>query len=180
MSARTQNLGLVALALVGSISLAYAMTGCKEMGSAHASSIIDVSDGRPILALADGSAAVEAAPVAAPTAPEPNVLHDLSKLRDAYEALKANKDKSAKTLLLVALLAIGLKVLLDIVNIVLARRPKKWLKWVAISLAVPIALLSHYALGFSLFDSLIWAGAGPGAVIVHELVKHFGKSKGGK
>jgi hypothetical protein len=52
---------------------------------------------------------------------------------------------------------------------------KSWMPLVAMGLAVPIGLLSHFVAGHSWFDSVLVAGAGPGAVFVHELIKRFTK-----
>jgi hypothetical protein len=130
-------------------------------------------DGTPRLMLVS-LPAFAAAPTTAP-ATEPSVLDDLAKLRAAYEALRASTDKSAKMLLWAGLLAAGLKLLLDLINLAAKRKPQKWLAWVALGLAVPIALLSHYALGHSVFDSLVYAGAGPGAIVVNEIIKRLSK-----
>lgn len=101
------------------------------------------------------------------------MLEQLRDLQAKYQALKDSKDKSAKMLLWAALIAAGLKMALSAVNALAGKKPKQWLALVALVLAVPIALLSHFAAGNSWFDSLIYAGAGPGAIVVHELVKIF-------
>lgn len=107
----------------------------------------------------------------APPVITPTLVEQLGELHAKYNALKANKDKSARMLLIAALLAAGLKLLLSGVNLLAGKKPKRWLSLVALGLAVPIALLSHYAGGNSWFDSLVYAGAGPGAIVVHELLK---------
>lgn len=119
-----------------------------------------------------GSAVME--PVAPADAPD-STIEQLRELQAKYKALKAAGDKDPKTLLWAAMLAAGLKALLSILNRFGGGKRKKWLAWIAMSLSVPIALLSHYAGGHSWFDSLIFAGAGPGAVIFHELMKVFDK-----
>lgn len=127
-----------------------------------------------------GSASVDVAPaVAAPpivvVTDQPTMLSQLRDLQARYQALKANGDKSAKMLLWAALIAAGLKLLLSGVNLLAGKKPTKWLAWIAMVLAVPIALLSYFAAGNSLFDSLVYAGAGPGAIVLHELLKVFVK-----
>lgn len=112
----------------------------------------------------------------APVAP-PTLVDQLKELHAKYEALKSNNDKSAKMLLLAALIAAILKLALTGVNLLAGKKPTKWLAWIAMGLAVPIALLSYFAAGNSLFDSLVYAGAGPGAIVLHELLKVFAKPK---
>lgn len=138
--------------------------------------------GAPVLSSADagstdagsGSASEPAPAVAEPAAP-PTLVDQLKELHSKYEALKSNKDKSAKMLLWAALIAGALKLVLSVVNLAAGKKPKRWLAWIALGLAVPIALLSYYAAGNSLFDSLVYAGAGPGAIVLHELLKVFTK-----
>jgi hypothetical protein len=115
-----------------------------------------------------------------PMVTTPTLFEQLGELHAKYEALKANKDKSARMLLIAALLAAGLKLLLSGVSLLAGKKPKRWLSLVALGLAVPIALLSHYAAGNSWFDSLVYAGAGPGAIVVHELLKLFAKREAKK
>jgi hypothetical protein len=100
------------------------------------------------------------------------VLEQLADLQAKYEALKAARGAGPDAMMLAwaALLAGVLKVLLSVMGR-LWPKPKKWTAWVAMALAVPIALLSHFAAGHSWLESLIVAGGGPGAVIVHELMK---------
>ncbi len=99
-------------------------------------------------------------------------------IKSKYEALKkSGGDGSPKKLAFAAFLAIVLKYLLDAVNVVSRRGLKKQLAWVALGLAVPIALLSKYAGGTGWFEALVYAGSGPGAVVVHELIARFKKSK---
>jgi hypothetical protein len=91
-----------------------------------------------------------------------------------YEALKHETDSSARMLLWAALTAGVLKILLDAVKIVgKSEKLSRSMAWFALGLAVPIALLSRYAGGASWLDSVIFAGAGPGAIVVHELVSFF-------
>lgn len=156
--------GLVALGLLTFYSVASADPGVVPaplVGSGSGSS------------LGSGSG-TDAVSSAAPITPPPQSLIDeVKELRAKYEAASSSKDKDTKVLLWAGLIAALLKVVLSVVNRLSGSKPKKWLAWVAMGLAVPIALLSHYALGHSVFDSLIYAGAGPGAIIVHELLKVF-------
>lgn len=120
---------------------------------------------------ASGSAAA-AAPAPAPT----SALDELAALKDKYDELRAaQKGKSPTLLLWAALIAAALKVALSLFTRYVFKESKSWMKWVALGAAVPIALLSHFAGGFSLFDSLVFAGAGPGAIIFHELLKKKAK-----
>jgi hypothetical protein len=135
-------------------------------------------DGMPILlAQADTGSAAPAASTTATSSPttDPTVLDELAKLRAQYAAIKAAKDADGKMLLWAALIAGVLKVLLSVINLIW-RKPKKWLAWVAMGTAVPIALLSHYAAGNGWMDSLIVAGGGPGAILFNELLKLFAKA----
>jgi hypothetical protein len=117
------------------------------------------------------------APTGAPDiAVQPEILDELDALRKQYAELKSAKDGDAKMLLWAALIAGVLKTLLSITNVIW-KKPKKWLAWVAMGTAVPIALLSHFAAGNGWVDSLIVAGGGPGAILFNELLKLFAKSK---
>jgi hypothetical protein len=102
-------------------------------------------------------------------------LDQLRDLQAKYVALRAEKDKGAKMLLIAGAIAGGLKILLSVVNRVAGDKPKRWLALLALFLAVPIALLTHYAAGHGWVDSIIVAGGGPGAIVVHELMKLLGK-----
>jgi hypothetical protein len=115
----------------------------------------------PVVALVDAAPAVSE-----PTSP----LVELQALKTAYEKLKANQDPSLKPLLWAGLLAVGLKTILSVLNAIW-KKPKKWLAWTALIAAVPIALLAHYAGGNGLLASIVVAGGGPGAILVHELLK---------
>lgn len=130
-----------------------------------------------------GSAAPAAQPevVADPasgatTAPTPTVetlSKAYSELKAKYEAAKSETDGGARKLLFAALLAAALKYALDGINFASKYTLSKQLAWVALGLAVPIALLSKYAGGAGWFDALLYAGAGPGAIVVHELIARF-------
>jgi hypothetical protein len=117
----------------------------------------------------DAQVLVDAGQSAAST-PTPDVFTELSTLKQAYSALKDAKDPSAKPLLWASLIAIALRTLLALANAIWTK-PKKWLAWVALGLAVPIALLSHYAAGHGWMAALIVAGGGPGAILVNEVLK---------
>lgn len=99
------------------------------------------------------------------------MMDELANLKEQYAKVRGEADKDAKMLLWAGLIAGILKLLLSIVTRVSASKKTKWLGWVAMGLSVPIALFSHYALGNSVFDSLVYAGAGPGAIVIHELLK---------
>ncbi len=127
-----------------------------------------------------GSAVVIPPPPADSTAQPAPVVSPLQQLKDlqaAYEALKSNKDKSARMLLWAAAIAAALKLLLSGINLLAGKKPKQWLALIALGLGVPIYLLSHFVAGHGWFDSILVAGAGPGAVFVHELIKFFTTKK---
>lgn len=165
---RTIYLSILVIALgIAGLSLS---TAAAQPAPADASPAADAS---PVA----GSGSAVAAPVVAPPAQTETLLSQLGELKARYEALKSNSDKSAKMLLWAALIAAGLKILLSLANLAAGKKPSKWLAWIALVLAVPIALLSYFAAGNSLFDSLVYAGAGPGAIVLHELLKVFAKPK---
>lgn len=113
------------------------------------------------------------------TAPpvDPGLLDQLTEVKAQYDALKAARAAGDPTILLWAgLIATVLKLLLSTFNRFVFAETKKWTKWLALGAAVPIALLSYYALGNGLFESLIYAGSGPGAIIVHELLQRKPKA----
>ena len=98
----------------------------------------------------------------------------ITDLRAKYDLLKNEKDPATRLLLYAGLMAAALKLLLDLVNYAArSAKLKSAMAWIAAGLAVPIALLSHYAAGASWFDSIVYAASGPGAVVVHELVSYF-------
>lgn len=114
---------------------------------------------------------------AATDAPAP-ILDELAATKAAYDRLKEAKDKDAKLLAWAALIAVLLKLALSVLHRLFGgSKPRRWLAWTALAAAVPIALLSHYALGNGLFDSLVLAGAGPGAILVTELMKLIAPKK---
>lgn len=121
------------------------------------------------------TALVDTAPAITSTPADP--LTELQALKLAYEALKANQDPSLKMLLWAGVLAAGLKLALTAFNRLVYKETKSWTRWVAVSAAVPIALLSHYALGNGWFASLVYAGSGPGAIVAHELWTALTKKK---
>lgn len=170
---RTIVLAIIAITL-GIAGLSLSTAAADEGGG---SAVVEPTGSayRPLFV----DAGIDAAPAAGPTIPvvaePPSMLSQLKELQQRYEALKGNTDKSAKMLLWAALLAAGLKLLLSGVNLAAGKKPAKWLAWIALVLAVPIALLSYFAAGNSLFDSLVYAGAGPGAIVLHELLKVFAK-----
>ncbi|HEX5064126.1 MAG TPA: hypothetical protein VFV99_32340 [Kofleriaceae bacterium] len=117
----------------------------------------------------DAGSASAPAPDTAQPAPA-STLDELSALKAKYEALKTAQP-DAKMLAWAALIAAALKLMLSLFNRYVFKETKTWTKWIALGAAVPIALLSYYALGNGLFASLVYAGAGPGAIIVHELLQ---------
>lgn len=152
--------GLVAIGLLSAYSIASADTGSGS--------------GSTVLVGSGSGSSVDAVSGAAPIAPAPAALMDeLKNLKEQYAKVRGEADKDAKMLLWAGLIAGVLKVLLSLIDRVSKKKPNKWMAWIALALSVPIALLSHYALGNSVFDSLVFAAAGPGAIVVHELLKVF-------
>ena len=93
-------------------------------------------------------------------------------LREKYEAAK-DANGTPRQLLFCAFGAACLKVLLDAANALAKHRWKQHLNWVALGLAVPIALLSRYAAGVGWFDAGLYALIGPGAIAANELLKRL-------
>jgi len=155
---------IISLALTALLTtvIAAGLLALYSVGTAHADS-------------GSGSGSGSGSAIDVVSAPALGVVDELKELRAKYEVIKAQGDKDAKLLLWAGLIAGMLKLLLTIVHRVSGPKPKRWMAWIAMGLAVPIALLSHYALGNSVFDSLVVAGGGPGAVLVHELLQAFKK-----
>jgi len=105
----------------------------------------------------------------------------LPELKTAYEDLKSKyaaykaATPGEKTVLLALFLAALLKLALDGVNLASKFRWKKALGWVALGLAVPIFVCTYYATSRSWISALILAAAGPGSVVVNELLKTLRK-----
>lgn len=115
----------------------------------------------------DVGSAAEPAPIGSP-------LDELAAMKAKYEALKAAKGSGSKDLLwfaYAALAAAAIRVLLAGIHTWRGDKPKGWAKWAALGLAVPLALLTYYAAGAGLWPAIVMAGAGPGAIIVNELLK---------
>lgn len=108
---------------------------------------------------------------------EPSITVAVTEAKDAYDRLRAAPDDVSTAPLWAALIAALLKLALSILYAIRKSRPKQWLSWALLGLAVPIALLSYYALGNSWLAAVIHAGGGPGAVLVHELIKAVTKPK---
>lgn len=124
------------------------------------------SSAAPSSTPANGSAA-EPAPIADP-------LTELAALKLKYDALKAARDSGSKDLLwfaYAALAAAFIRTLLSGIKAWRGDKPTGWVKWTALALAVPLALLTYYAAGAGLWAAIVMAGAGPGAILVNELLK---------
>lgn len=181
---------LISIAILCGLAVPTAAAFAQPVDAAPRELVVDAGpgvDGPGVVAVTDAPAPAPApvapALAAAPTdttatpAPAPSigdVLGQLGDLKAQYDALKANKDKSLTTLLWVGLIAALLKVLLSAMNAIWPS-PKKWTAWIALGLAAPIALLSHFAAGHTWVDSAVFALAGPGAIAIHELLKLFAK-----
>lgn len=168
---------LLVAVLCGSLGLGLTL-GANALAQAPADAAL--ANTSPPPSAADSGVTLIEAKVDAPQAgsgSQATPLDDLADVKAKYDALRAaQKNKSATMLLWAAMLAAALKLLLSLFTKYVLKESKSWMKWVALGAAVPIALLSHFALGNSLFDSLVFAGAGPGAIIVHELLKRGEKS----
>lgn len=176
--------------------LAFAvMSGAFELGRADADNDHTSLAGVPpvelaqhpyrdtFVALADtGSAAASEATAAPPLATVPPIaspLDELAALKAKYDALKAAKSGGgSKDLIWFAYALLGaavLRVLLAAINAYRGDKPKKWAKWTALALAVPIALLTYYGMGTGWWQAIVMAGAGPGAIVANEAIKSFQK-----
>lgn len=119
-------------------------------------------------------AAAPDADSAATVPPIGSPLDELAAVKAKYEALKAAKGSGSKDLLwfaYAALAAAVIRVLLAGLTAWRGDKPKGWAKWAALGLAVPLALLTYYAAGAGWWQAIVMAGAGPGAIIVNELLK---------
>jgi hypothetical protein len=149
---------------ISAVSLAIAiaaMLGAAWLG--YYSARADAPMPGPAVAAQAGSDA----PIASP-------LDELAALKAKYEALKAAKSSGSKDLLWFAYAGLAAAVIRMVLAMINARRgdkPKSWAKWAALGLAVPLALLTHYAAGEGLWAAIVMAGAGPGAIVVNELIK---------
>jgi hypothetical protein len=180
---KRHSLAIVAI-MCGTLALPLAVASAQPAPT-DAAVVVPVDAGSGSAAAPAPAPSVTPAPVPAPTvtpvapasaatpAPAPTTpLDDLADVKAKYDALRdAMRDKSPTLLLWAAMLAAALKLMLSLFSRYVLKESKTWTKWIALGAAVPIALLSHYAGGFSLFDSLVFAGAGPGAIIIHELLK---------
>lgn len=88
-----------------------------------------------------------------------------------YQTAEPTAKKFALALLLAGILNIVVTIIKRLTNI--TETAKKVIPWVALALAVPVGLLAKYGAGGSWVDAVIFAGAGPGAIVVQELMKLF-------
>lgn len=131
---------------------------------------------RPAFALPDAGSGSGHTPIVV-TGPDGEITVDVREmqrqyreLRAAYDAAKDVQDRSLRMALYAGLLATLLKFALDAVKAIGSFALRRAMSWVALLLAVPIALFTRFAAGGSWLDALIFAAAGPGAVVVHELI----------
>jgi hypothetical protein len=151
--------------LCGSLGLGFAL-GANALAQPAAAVVVDA--GVPVAAPAPDAGSGSAAT----PAPVEDPLAQLADVKAKYDLLReAMRSKSPTLLLWAGMLAAAMKLLLSLFTRYVLKESKSWTKWIALGAAVPIALLAHYAGGFSLFDSLVFAGAGPGAIVIHELMK---------
>lgn len=119
-----------------------------------------------------GSGMGSGSSVAKPTSvTDKSLLDQLNEIRTEYAAYK-NSTPAGKDLALAGLLAVLLNLALTAVKKIMSitDKGKKWLPWVATGLGILITILDKYALGGGWVQALIYGAAGPGAVVIQELL----------
>ena len=109
-------------------------------------------------------------------AKEESVLDQAKDAKEAYDKVKSAEGVEKK-FAIAGLIAVLLNLLLTGLKKVmkLTKSKKKWLPYVALGLGVVIAIVERYALGGGWGDAILYGGAGPGAVVVQELMKAWAK-----
>lgn len=109
-------------------------------------------------------------------APEKDLKEQLKEAREKYDELK-DASPTEKKLAIAAFIAVLLNLLLTGLKKVMkfTKKGKKYLPWIALSLGVVIVMVEKFALGGSWVEAIIYGGAGPGAVLVQELLGLFKK-----
>lgn len=123
-------------------------------------------------------AIVEAAPAAVPMplAPEPTIAERLTEVIKAFEAYRGATEATAKRLLLFGAFAVGGKLVIEVLLLLvpaLGTRGKKWIPIVALGLGVAVGLLSSLAVGTTLLLAVLYGAGPPLGVFVNELIKVF-------
>lgn len=98
---------------------------------------------------------------------------EVSEVKQAEE--KSKEERTAKTIAAAATLAVGLKLLLSFLDkwkgFFKGSKGKAWLKVVTLVVGFVAFLAGNIGLGIPFWQSLILAGGGPGAILVHELTR---------
>lgn len=153
------------------VLLAQADTGSAAPAAAEAPAAVPAADPAPAAEAPAAGSATDVPPIGDP-------LAELAALKAKYDALKAAKDSGSRDLLwfaYAALAAAAIRIFLAGLTAWRGDKPKGWAKWAALGAAVPLYLLTYYAAGAGLWAAIVMAGAGPGAIVANELIKHFGK-----
>lgn len=150
--------------------LAFMLAGLMAMSTALGQEVYDAGEAPEVETPAEEAPADEAAPET--TAEEEKTVKE--EVLDAKDAIKAFKDADAteKTLLFAAMMAALLNLLLTGIKRVmkLTTKGRKVLPWVALGAGLLIAIFERFVLGGSWMEAIIYGGAGPGAIIVEELM----------
>lgn len=171
-----RKLTLSIAVVLGLFAVVSAQPSGSGSGSAVTPTVVDTGSG-------SGSAVAQPPVVpstdsAIPPAPEKALSDQLKDVQQAYKDLKSSSPEE-KDLAIAAFIAILMNLLLTGVKRVmkLTSKGKKWLPFVALGLGLVIAIVQKFALGGGWVQALIYGGAGPGAVIVQEMLNFFKKSE---
>lgn len=109
-------------------------------------------------------------------AKEESLVDQAKDAKEAYDKVQT-ASPAEKKFAIAGLIAVILNLLLTGLKKVmkLTKSKKKWLPYVALGLGVVIAVVERYALGGGWGDAILYGGAGPGAVVVQELMKAWAK-----
>lgn len=162
------RIGIAFLSLIAAagITLGAGWLG-YQVARADPAYVISAAEAAPTAQVDAGSSAPVVAPIGSP-------LDELAALKAKYEALRAARSGGSKDLLWFAYAALAATVIRVLLAALAAWRgsaSRTWAKWTALGLAVPLALLTYYAAGAGLWAAIVMAGAGPGAIVVNELLK---------
>jgi hypothetical protein len=176
----------IPLALLAAVALAFllwplALNAQPADGGVNVTATVqlDAPPAPPVVDAGAGSGSavvVQVDPATGSATSSDGTIDTLPEVKAAYDELHAdyaalqNAKPTEKTFLFAVMLAAILKYALDGVNALGKWRYSKSMGWVALFLAVPIALLTKYIASKSWIEALILAGSGPGAIVVHELL----------
>lgn len=109
-----------------------------------------------------------------------DVLYDATHVYDAIHAYKDDQDASAKMGLLLLLLSLVFKLIISTVKLVSEDFFSQWKGKTAIRigtmfLGLGVLVLSRVGGGMGWIDAAFLSLSGPGAIVVHELLKIFKK-----